>query len=83
MNTVGFDVFPESGKEWKHVEVSYRKPGEGSCVVITLTGEGGDRATMNLFYGGDFSGQEFLQKLKDAFAACRAPCLTCGREGDV
>ena len=80
MNTVGFDVFPESGKEWKRVEVSYRKPGKGSCVVIMLTGEGGDRATMNLFYGDDNAGQEFLEKLKDAFAEASAPCLACGKE---
>ena len=80
MNTVGFDVFPESGKEWKHVEVIYRKPGEGSCVVIRLTGEGGDGATMNLFYGDDDAGQEFLEKLKDAFAEASAPCPACGRE---
>ena len=80
MNTVGFDVFPESGKEWKHVEVSYRTPGAGSCVVIRLTGEGGDGATMNLFYGADDAGQEFLEKLKDAFAEASAPCWACGKE---
>jgi hypothetical protein len=85
MNTVGFDVFPESRQEWERVEVIYRKPLEGSCVVLRLVGKGGDAATMNLFYGRDNAGPEFLQKLKDAFAFAKvtASCPTCGRKGDA
>jgi hypothetical protein len=78
MRTADFSAFAEG--KWHYAEFIYRKPGEGSCVVLRVSDKEGGQVTINLFYGGDDEGPAFVQLLKDAIQELHAECPTCEKE---